>query len=170
MSQPTTRSSISSKILLTDSFGPLSLSHDALFALFLLLGVQTIFKPYPTAGDVSLYLCLAGLFPAQASYLRTPLPTVLMCLYSAFLVPFLGHLFLNLGSANANFLYAAGLVGTLGGIMGWIDWAWSGGRYLWELERECGIDEVLEEDREELEQLKSGLEKGAIFKRTVVQL
>lgn len=138
--------------------------HDALFALFLLLGVQSIFKPHPTIGDVSLYLSLSTLFPAQASYLRTPLPTALMYLYSALLFPLFAHLFLKLGSANANFLYAAGLICSLGGILGWIDWAWAGGRYLWELEREAGLDEILEED--EVLEAKAGQHTT----RTVMQL
>ncbi|CAO1631265.1 unnamed protein product [Sympodiomycopsis kandeliae] len=144
--------------------------HDPLYAVFLLLGVQSIFKAYPTAGDVSLYVSLSTLFTAQASYLRTPLPTVLLYAYSAFLIPSFGHLFLTLGSANANFLYAVGLVGSLGGIMGWIDWAWAGGRYLWELEREAGLDEQSEEDRIERESVTSSQEKGVRYTRTVVQL
>lgn len=41
--------------------------HDPLFATFLLLGVQAIFKPYPTAGDVALWLCLGLVFPEYAA-------------------------------------------------------------------------------------------------------
>lgn len=41
--------------------------HDPLFATFLLLGVQSIFKPYPTAGDVATWLSLGLVFPEYAA-------------------------------------------------------------------------------------------------------
>lgn len=144
--------------------------HDPLFAVFLLIGVQAIFKPYPTAGDVATWWALSLVFTSDYSPcesrvdtqiqgkslsktltlstlglaladLRNPLPPVLIYLYSTLLVPLFSHLFLTLGSANANFLYAVGLVWSLGGVGMWLDWAWAGGRTWWEREREAGLDE-----------------------------
>ncbi|CAO1636616.1 unnamed protein product [Parajaminaea phylloscopi] len=121
--------------------------HDPLFAVFLLIGVQAIFKPYPTAGDVATWWSLSMVFSSDyAPYLRNPLPPVLIYLYSTLLVPLFSHLFLTLGSGNANFLYAVGLVWSLGGVAMWLDWTWAGGRAGWEREREAGIIEQDDDD------------------------
>lgn len=67
------------------------------------------------------------------------MPPILIYFYATLLVPLFSHLFLTLGSANANFLYAVSLVWSLGGISMWLDWAWAGGRAGWEREREAGF-------------------------------
>lgn len=49
--------------------------HDPLFATFLLLGVQAVFKPYPTAGDVGVWMSLGFIFSDYTSCkLRARLP------------------------------------------------------------------------------------------------
>lgn len=98
--------------------------------------------------------------------LRNSLVSTLLYLYASLLVPSFAHLFLTLGSANANFLYAAGLVWSLGGIAAWLDWAWAGGRLRWEIEREAGLvdsDEDGEGDEEEEEE--GGKEGAEIMRR-----
>jgi predicted membrane channel-forming protein YqfA (hemolysin III family) len=100
--------------------------------------------------------------------LRNSLVSTLLYLYASLLVPSFAHLFLTLGSANANFLYAAGLVWSLGGIAAWLDWAWAGGRLRWEIEREAGLVESDEneasEEGEEKEQ-EGGKEGGDAMRR-----
>lgn len=143
---------------------PISLRfrHDPLFALFLLLGVQAVFKPYPTAGDANLFLILGSLFSAEyASYLRNRLPSTMLYLYSSLLLPIFSHLYLVAGSANANFLYAAGLVWSLAGVVNWLDWLWAGGRGRFEVEREAGLLELEEED-ENAAMTSTGLKRAVV--------
>lgn len=118
--------------------------------------------------------------------LRNPLPPALLYLYATLLIPSFSHLFLVLGSANANFLYAVGLVWSLGGVTMWLDWAWAGGRAHWEREREAGVAEVdSEEEADDAEsevkaveaaspppppQQKRNKKRPAGTKRTVAQV
>ncbi|KAG8727341.1 hypothetical protein FRC12_022594 [Ceratobasidium sp. 428] len=100
--------------------------HDPFYAAYLLLGVSATLKSYPTLADAGLFISLTPLFPETFAYLRHPLPTVLLHLHAALLMPLASHLWLAQGTGNANFLYAATLVyGLANGAMV-IDAVWGG--------------------------------------------
>ncbi|KAL7409590.1 GPI transamidase subunit PIG-U [Mrakia frigida] len=92
----------------------LTFRRDPLYALLCLLSITSTLKSYPTLGDVSLSLALLPLFPSIIPYLRHPLPSLTLHLYSLILLPLLHHLWLGAGSGNANFFYASTLVFGLG--------------------------------------------------------
>ncbi|CAE6414402.1 hypothetical protein ACGC1H_007042 [Rhizoctonia solani] len=101
-------------------------SHDPLYASFLLLGVSTMLKSYPTLADAGLFISLIPLFPETFPHLRHPLPTFLLHLHSALLMPLASHLWLSQGTGNANFLYAATLVFGLANLAMVVDAVWAG--------------------------------------------
>ncbi|KEP51340.1 putative GPI transamidase component PIG-U [Rhizoctonia solani 123E] len=100
--------------------------HDPLYAAFLLLGVSAMLKSYPTLADAGLFISLTPLFPETFPYLRHPLPTFLLHLHSALLMPLASHLWLSQGTGNANFLYAATLVFGLANLAMVVDAVWAG--------------------------------------------
>ncbi|KAF5391023.1 hypothetical protein D9757_003933 [Collybiopsis confluens] len=100
--------------------------HDALYAFFILTGILSTFKSYPTLSDAGLFMVLWSVFPEVYPYLRHPLPTVLVFLHSALLQPLFAHLWLSHGTGNANFYYATTLVGACAGGMGVVDACWGG--------------------------------------------
>ncbi|KIK63906.1 hypothetical protein GYMLUDRAFT_161796 [Collybiopsis luxurians FD-317 M1] len=100
--------------------------HDPLYAFFVLTGILSTFKPYPTLSDAGLFMVMWGVFPEVYQYLRHPLPTVLVFLHSALLQPLFAHLWLSHGTGNANFYYASTLVGACAGGMGVVDACWGG--------------------------------------------
>ncbi|CAE6503892.1 unnamed protein product [Rhizoctonia solani] len=100
--------------------------HDPLYAAFLLLGVNAMLKSYPTLADAGLFISLISLFPETFPHLRHPLPTFLLHLHSALLMPLARHLWLSQGTGNANFLYAATLVFGLANLAMVVDAVWAG--------------------------------------------
>lgn len=102
-------------------------SHDPLYGTFLLLGIMSIFKPYPTLADSGLFISLVALFPEIYSRrcsvlskvfdvhtlfldLRHPIVTALLHLHACLLLPLFENLWLVQGTGNANFFYASTLV------------------------------------------------------------
>jgi phosphatidylinositol glycan class U len=99
-------------------------------------------KSYPTLVDAGLFISLMPLFPETfargclplyvststntLSDLRHPLPTFLLHLHSALLMPLASHLWLSQGTGNANFLYAATLVFGLANLAMVVDAVWAG--------------------------------------------
>lgn len=90
-----------------------------------------MFKSYPTLSDPGLFTAMYALFPEivpgkqsllssrsilispltlPLSELRHPLPTVMLHVHAALLLPLFFHLWTGQGSGNANFFYAATLV------------------------------------------------------------
>jgi phosphatidylinositol glycan class U len=100
--------------------------HDPLYATFLLQGIIATFKPYPTLSDPGLFVSTISIFPETFTYLRHPLPTVLLHFHSALLLPMFNHLWLNQGSGNANFFYASTLVFGLANGAAITDSLWAG--------------------------------------------
>ncbi|KAG8733575.1 hypothetical protein FRC11_005018 [Ceratobasidium sp. 423] len=100
--------------------------HDPFYAAFLLLGVSATLKSYPTLADAGLFISLMPLFPETFPHLRHPLPTFLLHLHSALLMPLASHLWLSQGTGNANFLYAATLVFGLANLAMVVDAVWAG--------------------------------------------
>ncbi|KAF8342333.1 GPI transamidase subunit PIG-U [Cantharellus anzutake] len=86
------------------------LGHDPLFATFILEGIIATFKSYPTLSDPGLFTAMYTLFPELLPQLRHPLPTVMLHMHSALLLPLFHHLWMGQGSGNANFFYASTLV------------------------------------------------------------
>ncbi|OQV12718.1 Phosphatidylinositol glycan anchor biosynthesis class U protein [Hypsibius exemplaris] len=88
----------------------IKLRHDPPFAIFTLLSLITIFKPYPSYGDVGFYLSLFPIWKRLYPHMRQSLVVVVMLLVAAVLFPILWKLWIEVGSANANFFYAITLV------------------------------------------------------------
>ena len=109
--------------------------QDPLFGVTLMTGVIAVFKSYPTIGDHALFLGLLSLHDQIFEYMRYPLVTALTYAYCTCLSPAFHHLWLNAGSANANFFFAITLVWALGGGMLVLDAMWAWGRERWESER-----------------------------------
>ncbi|CDW98839.1 hypothetical protein, partial [Sporisorium scitamineum] len=109
--------------------------QDPLFGITLMTGVIAVFKSYPTLGDHAVFLALLSLHSQIFEYLRYPLVSALTYAYCTCLSPAFHHLWLNAGSANANFFYAITLVWALGGGMLVLDAMWAWGRERWERER-----------------------------------
>jgi len=102
---------------------PLSikLKEHPLFAVFVLCGIMSIFKPYPSIGDASLYLAFLPVHDEIFKYMRYGFLTTNLFLYSAALAPIFWHLWIYAGSGNANFFYAITLVYNIGQILVLID-------------------------------------------------
>ncbi|KRX59239.1 Phosphatidylinositol glycan anchor biosynthesis class U protein [Trichinella sp. T9] len=85
------------------------LSKDAFFLIYIQLLITTLFKSYPSIADFavaySLVPCFAHLFHMQYRYLI--LFTWFTCMV---LSPVMWHLWIDQGSANANFFFAVTLV------------------------------------------------------------
>ncbi|KZT73926.1 PIG-U-domain-containing protein, partial [Daedalea quercina L-15889] len=100
--------------------------HDMLYACYLLLGVLSIFKAYPTLSDPGLFLSMLSLFPETFPYLHHPIVTALLHLHSALLLPLFHYLWLNQGTGNANFFYASTLVFGVANGSALLDSIWAG--------------------------------------------
>ncbi|OSD07401.1 PIG-U-domain-containing protein [Trametes coccinea BRFM310] len=100
--------------------------HDFLYATFLLLGVQALFKPYPTLSDPGLFLSMFSIFPEIYPYLRHPIVTALIHLHASLLLPLFNSLWLRQGTGNANFFYASTLVFGMGNGAALMDAIWAG--------------------------------------------
>jgi phosphatidylinositol glycan class U len=98
--------------------------NQPLFAVVMMCGIIATFKSYPSVGDVALYTSLLPLFPEALTYMRHPLLTTSLFLYSAFLLPTFHHLWMSAGSGNANFYYASTLVWGLSNGFLLVDMLW----------------------------------------------
>ncbi|KAG5298440.1 phosphatidylinositol glycan anchor biosynthesis class U protein [Histoplasma ohiense] len=85
-----------------------------LFVITSFLGVCSIFKPYPSISDVSIYFALLPLYRHVFPLMRYTFFAVAVLLYATLLGPIFHHLWIYAGSGNANFFYAITLVWSLG--------------------------------------------------------
>jgi len=92
----------------------IKLRKNPLFACFLLCTVMGTFKGYPSVGDAALYLGLLPVCSEIFKYMRYSFLIVNLFLYSSVLAPIFWYLWVYLGSGNANFFYAIGLVYGIG--------------------------------------------------------
>ncbi|KAG0000321.1 hypothetical protein BGZ79_006057 [Entomortierella chlamydospora] len=92
-----------------------------LFVSFLMCAIMGTFKGYPSVGDASLYLGLLPLSSEIFKYLRYTFLIINLFLYSSLLAPIFWYLWVYVGSGNANFFYAIGLVYGIGEIILMID-------------------------------------------------
>ncbi|KAK9471517.1 GPI transamidase subunit PIG-U [Dipodascopsis tothii] len=90
------------------------LRKQPLFAAITITGISTIAKSYPSVGDAGLYISLLCLFSDLYKHLRYPLLALLVILHALVLAPSFYHLWIYLGSGNANFFYAITLVYGIG--------------------------------------------------------
>lgn len=88
--------------------------HQPLAVLTILLGIFSIFKPYPSVADTSLFLGMLPLFRHVFPLMRYTFVAGAAILYATFLGPAFYHLWIYAGSGNANFFYAITLVWSLG--------------------------------------------------------
>lgn len=83
--------------------------HRPLFVFFLQAMLLAIFQPYPLAADVALYLAILPLFLPQLERAQAGVFWGLGMLLAALLGPATYMQWIQAGSANANFFYAATL-------------------------------------------------------------
>ena len=106
-----------------------------LVVLTILLGIFSIFKPYPSISDASLFLGMVPLFRHLFPLMRYTFLAASTMMYASFLGPAFYHLWIYAGSGNANFFYAITLVWSLGQSLLVSDLAFAVLRDEWEVER-----------------------------------
>ncbi|KFA76780.1 hypothetical protein S40288_08645 [Stachybotrys chartarum IBT 40288] len=111
------------------------LRTQPLVVLTILLGIFSIFKPYPSVPDTSLFLAMLPLFRHVLPLMRYTFVATSTMLYATFLGPAFYHLWIYAGSGNANFFYAITLVWSLGQSLLVSDFAFAVLRDEWEVER-----------------------------------
>lgn len=90
------------------------LRTQPLAAITVLLGIFSIFKPYPSISDTGFFLAMLPLYRHLFPLMRYTFVASSTVLYSSFLGPAFYHLWIYAGSGNANFFYAITLVWSLG--------------------------------------------------------
>lgn len=111
------------------------LRTQPLVVLTILLGIFSIFKPYASIADASLFLSLLPLFRHVFPLMRYSFVASATLLYATFLGPAFYHLWIYAGSGNANFFYAITLVWSLGQSLLVSDLTFAILRDEWEVER-----------------------------------
>ena len=109
--------------------------RQPLVVIAILLGIFSIFKPYPSIADATLFLSMIPLFRHIFPLMRYSFLTGSTILYSLFLGPAFYHLWIYAGSGNANFFYAITLVWSLGLSLLVSDLTFAVLRDEWEIER-----------------------------------
>ncbi|CAI6336015.1 unnamed protein product [Periconia digitata] len=90
------------------------LRKQPLFVAVTMIGIFSIFIPYPSIADAGLYLSLIPLFNHLFPHMRYTFFALANTMYASFLGPAFYHLWIYAGSGNANFFYAITLVWSLG--------------------------------------------------------
>ncbi|KAK3341796.1 GPI transamidase subunit PIG-U [Lasiosphaeria hispida] len=111
------------------------LRRQPLVVLTLLLGIFSIFKPYPSISDASLFLAMVPLYRHVFPLMRYTFVIAAVIMYTTFLGPAFYHLWIYAGSGNANFFYAITLVWGLGQSLLVCDLTFAVLRDEWEVER-----------------------------------
>ncbi|KAF4125071.1 GPI-anchor transamidase subunit U, partial [Geosmithia morbida] len=111
------------------------LRTQPLVAISLMLGIFSIFKPYPSVADTSVFLAILPLYRHVFPLMRYTFVASATLLYATFLGPAFYHLWIYAGSGNANFFYAITLVWSLGQSLLVSDLAFAVLRDEWEVER-----------------------------------
>ncbi|MBN3272072.1 PIGU protein, partial [Polyodon spathula] len=98
---------------------PLSvkLKEHPVFLMFMQIAVISIFKSYPTVGDISLYMAFLPMWSHLYRFLRNIFVVSCVLIACSVLFPVLWHLWIYAGSANSNFYYAITLVFNVGQIL-----------------------------------------------------
>lgn len=111
------------------------LRAQPLVVVVLMLGIFSIFKPYPSVADTSLFLAMLPLYSHVFPLMRYTFVASATLLYATFLGPAFYHLWIYAGSGNANFFYAITLVWSLGQSLLVSDLAFAVLRDEWEVDR-----------------------------------
>lgn len=111
------------------------LRTQPLVVLTILLGIFSIFKPYPSISDTCLFLAMLPLFRHIFPLMRYTFVATSTMLYATFLGPAFYHLWIYAGSGNANFFYAITLVWSLGQSLLVSDLTFAVLRDEWEVDR-----------------------------------
>ncbi|KZW00205.1 PIG-U-domain-containing protein [Exidia glandulosa HHB12029] len=104
----------------------LKFQHDPLFATVVLQGLFATFKAYPSLADPGLFVNTIAIFPEVFPYLRHPVVTTMLHLYSSLLLVLFHNLWLVQGTGNANFYYASTMVFGLANGFAVTDLIWAG--------------------------------------------
>ncbi|XP_029525067.1 phosphatidylinositol glycan anchor biosynthesis class U protein [Oncorhynchus nerka] len=91
---------------------PLSikLKEHPIFLIFMQIAIISIFKSYPTVGDIALYMAFLPAWNHLYRFLRNIFLVSVVLLACSALFPVLWHLWIYAGSANSNFYYAITLL------------------------------------------------------------
>lgn len=111
------------------------LRKQPLAVLTILLGVFSIFKPYPSVADTGLFLSMLLTHNHIFPLMRYGFVACSTLLYAICLGPAFYHLWIYAGSGNANFFYAITLVWSLAQSLLVTDLAFAVLRDEWEQER-----------------------------------
>lgn len=111
------------------------LRTQPLAVIAVLLGIFSIFKPYASVADTSLFLAMLPLYRHVFPLMRYTFVASATLLYATFLGPAFYHLWIYAGSGNANFFYAITLVWSLGQSLMVSDLTFAVLRDEWEVER-----------------------------------
>ncbi|XP_053569370.1 phosphatidylinositol glycan anchor biosynthesis class U protein [Bombina bombina] len=95
----------------------IKLKEHPMFLIFIQLALISIFKSYPTVGDVALYMALLPMWAHLSRFLRNIFIVSCMLIVCSLLFPVLWHLWIYAGSANSNFYYAITLSFNVGQIL-----------------------------------------------------
>ncbi|XP_074867697.1 GPI-anchor transamidase component PIGU [Carettochelys insculpta] len=95
----------------------IKLKEHPIFFLFIQLAIISIFKSYPTVGDVALYMAFLPLWSHLYRFLRNIFILSCVLIVCSLLFPVLWHLWIYAGSANSNFYYAITLTFNVGQIL-----------------------------------------------------
>ncbi|XP_025732424.1 phosphatidylinositol glycan anchor biosynthesis class U protein isoform X3 [Callorhinus ursinus] len=88
-----------------------------IFFMFIQIAIISIFKSYPTVGDVALYMAFLPVWNHLYRFLRNIFVLVCIIIVCSLLFPVLWHLWIYAGSANSNFFYAITLTFNVGQIL-----------------------------------------------------
>uniref|UniRef100_A0A673YSK6 Phosphatidylinositol glycan anchor biosynthesis, class U n=2 Tax=Salmo trutta TaxID=8032 RepID=A0A673YSK6_SALTR len=91
---------------------PLSikLKEHPVFLIFMQIAIISIFKSYPTVGDITLYMAFLPVWNHLYRFLRNIFQVLVVLLACSALFPVLWHLWIYAGSANSNFYYSITLL------------------------------------------------------------
>ncbi|NXT68606.1 PIGU protein, partial [Chaetops frenatus] len=95
----------------------IKLKEHPVFFMFVQLAIISIFKSYPTVGDVALYMAFLPVWSHLYRFLRNIFILSCVLIFCSFLFPVLWHLWIYAGSANSNFYYAITLTFNIGQIL-----------------------------------------------------
>ncbi|XP_048956508.1 phosphatidylinositol glycan anchor biosynthesis class U protein isoform X4 [Canis lupus baileyi] len=95
----------------------IKLKEHPIFFMFIQIAIISIFKSYPTVGDVALYMAFFPVWNHLYRFLRNIFVLTCIIIVCSLLFPVLWHLWIYAGSANSNFFYAITLTFNVGQIL-----------------------------------------------------
>ncbi|XP_051489478.1 phosphatidylinositol glycan anchor biosynthesis class U protein isoform X1 [Apus apus] len=95
----------------------IKLKEHPMFFMFVQIAIISIFKSYPTVGDVALYMAFLPVWSHLYRFLRNIFILSCVLIVCSLLFPVLWHLWIYAGSANSNFYYAITLTFNIGQIL-----------------------------------------------------